>query len=71
LFGRQSVYTHIPWASASTLLQFFALFYATAGLTKNLLPIDNRLDVGYGRFVHDPFAIFRAPDAGLHDGLLV
>jgi hypothetical protein len=33
LFGRQSVYTHIPWATASFLIPFLAFFYATVGLT--------------------------------------
>jgi len=35
LFGRQSVYTHIPWGSASPLLHFISLFYATARITND------------------------------------
>jgi quinol monooxygenase YgiN len=31
LFGRQSLYTLIPWASASILLLFISFFYATIG----------------------------------------
>jgi hypothetical protein len=40
-------------------------------LREDLFEKRHWLDVGYGRFVHDPFAILRPPDAGLHDGLLV
>jgi len=37
LFGRQSVYTHIPWGSASIFTAILALFYATVGLSLAIL----------------------------------
>jgi len=39
LFDRQSLYTLIPWVSASFLLLFFLHFYATTGLTHQHLEI--------------------------------